>query len=270
MLPSNNPNSISIIPWKMFHIFSSMKYHKIEAERDSSLRQIRQNEERGGHENDGSVQPLQSSPVSKESSYKHFWYIMVAENVALLILIPLFCWKLFSPSPTNLQYQSLTIDNKSYPSGQLSWSQRFEALPCGKSPEEAKARGCRFDMLATAWLPPRCIDDELVDEFIKLGNWQFYTEMHGDKKHDSYEPEFLGSFSEPKSIWTTRAWHHMHCLYMWKKIGRALVRGRSTDAETVSEPHTQHCMRAMEEVVFGPPRDPDEIEVFLEVIYPPC
>ena len=62
----------------------------------------------------------------------------------------------------------------------------------------------------------------------------------------------------------------MHCLYMWKKIGRALVKGTATDAETVSEPHTQLCMGAMEEVVLGPPRDPNEIEVFLEVIYPPC
>lgn len=131
----------------------------------------------------------------KKTLYRHFLYILIAENI-LLVLICFISWRTFMPPPTNLRYQSLTPDNKSYPSGQLTWSQHFEAVPCDKSPEEAKARGCRFDMLATAWLPPRCIDYELVDGFTKLGNWQFYTEMHGSKKHSSYEPEVFGIHHE--------------------------------------------------------------------------
>ncbi|KAM3547960.1 hypothetical protein ARSEF4850_009697 [Beauveria asiatica] len=202
------------------------------------------------------------------SSWQLFWAMTVEAVVMLAGLYVVL--KMSTVAPTNLQYQRLTPDNKSYPAGQLSWSQNFQALPCGKSPAEALARGCRFDMLATAWLPPRCIDDELVDEFTRLGNWQFYTEKHGTTKHASYVPEHLGSLSMPRAIWTTRSWHHMHCLYMWKKIGRALVRGTSSDAETVSEPHTHHCMKAMQEIVFGPPRDPNEVIIFLEVIYPPC
>ncbi|KAM4067390.1 hypothetical protein HRG_001343 [Hirsutella rhossiliensis] len=210
-----------------------------------------------------------SSPAPKSPLRRHSLEILLAANIAVALVL-LICWGAFVPPPTNLKYESVTPDNKSYPSGQLTWSQHFEAIPCGKSPEEAQARGCRFDMLATAWLPPRCIDDELVDEFMSLGDWEFYTEMHGSIKHSSYEPEILGSFSKPKSIWTSRSWHHMHCLYMWKKVVRALVKGTPVDAETVSGPHTHHCMKAMEEVVFGPHRDPDEIEVFLEIIYPPC
>lgn len=200
---------------------------------------------------------------------KHTVILIILENILLASAL-LLVLRPSSPPATNLVYERLTLDNKTFPSGSLSWSQTFEALPCGRTPEEAKARGCKFDMLATAWLPPRCIDYELVEEFMKLGDWQFYPEYHGNHTYASYEPEYLGSISKPRSIWTTRAWHHMHCLYMWKKIGRALVKGTPSDAETVSEPHTHHCMKAMEEVVYGPPRDPHEVEVFLEIIYPPC
>ncbi|KAK0387380.1 hypothetical protein NLU13_5692 [Sarocladium strictum] len=238
-----------------------MSYHKFKSEDTSDHDQ---DDSSGGNEDDLSNH---TSPISRW--YLRMLYILLAENFLLVIAFVLF-WKALVPKPTNLQYQILTPDNKAFPLGHLAWAQSFEALPCGKTPDEAKARGCQFDMLATAWLPPRCIDYELVDEFMKLGDWQFYTEMHGGQKHSSYEPEYLGSFSEPKSIWTSRAWHHMHCLYMWKKIGRALVRGTPSDAETISEPHTHHCMKAMEEVIFGPHRDPNEIEVFIEVIYPPC
>ena len=142
-------------PLKKCPIHVNMKYHKVEAARDSSLHQSKGS---GEDEDDDSVQLEQKSNMPKEPDHKHFWYLVVAENFVLVTIIVVFCWKIFVPPPTNLHYQILTTDNKTYPSGQLSWSQHFEALPCGKSPEEAKARGCRFDMLATAWLPPRCID----------------------------------------------------------------------------------------------------------------
>ncbi|KAH8585777.1 hypothetical protein B0O99DRAFT_646207 [Bisporella sp. PMI_857] len=237
-----------------------MKYDKIETIEDHEL-----------HEevNEGFLHCEEtSSPPTTQLSRPLLWFL--AAEHALIAFVFIISWNTFVPPSTNLQYQVLTADNKSYPSGQLSWSQNFEALPCGKTPEEAKARGCRFDMLATAWLPPRCIDYELVDEFMELGHWQFYTEMHGTTKHSSYEPELLGSISEPRSIWTSRSWHLIHCLYMWKKIGRALVKGTHVDSETVSEPHTTHCLKSIEEVVFGTHRDPNEIDDFLEIIYPPC
>lgn len=41
----------------------------------------------------------------------------------------------------------------------------FTPKPCGTSPASARSRGCRFDIISSSWLSPRCIDDELVHEF---------------------------------------------------------------------------------------------------------
>lgn len=196
--------------------------------------------------------------------------ILIFENILIVIALLIF-WRTLVPPPTNLNYQVLTADNKTYPSGPLSWSQNFEPLPCGKTPEEARARGCEFDMLVTAWLPPRCIDRELVDEFTALGEWDFYTKYHAkeEDKFDTYDPDFLGSVNQ--TIYTERRWHITHCLFMFKKLTRALVNGWPVDAEAVSEPHTEHCMKTFtEQMLFGPKLDLDEIETYLEIIYPPC
>ena len=211
-----------------------------------------------------------TSSATKTHRLSSVLWLLVAENILIAFAI-LALWKIFVPTSTNLHYQVLTADNKAYPSGPLSWSQHFEALPCGKTPEEAQARGCQFDMLVTAWLPPRCIDRELVEEFMTVGNWDFYTKRNGteEEKFSTYDPSFIGSVN--KTIWTTRRWHVTHCLFMFKKLSRALVNGWMTDAEAVSEPHTEHCMKTfIEQQLFGPGRDLDEIETYLEIIYPPC
>ncbi|EED21440.1 hypothetical protein TSTA_086730 [Talaromyces stipitatus ATCC 10500] len=216
---------------------------------------------------------LSSGPKTHRQAISRRWIwpcIFIFENIFIVIVL-LILWKRVVPAPTNLNYQVLTADNKTYPSGPLSWSQHFEALPCGRTPEEARARGCEFDMLVTAWLPPRCIDRELVDEFQALGEWDFYTKYHGVEgdKFGSYDPDFLGSVNQ--TIYTERRWHITHCLFMFKKLTRALVNGWPVDAEAVSEPHTEHCMKTFtEQMLFGPALDLDEVETYLEIIYPPC
>ncbi|KAH8799358.1 hypothetical protein F5884DRAFT_119822 [Xylogone sp. PMI_703] len=175
--------------------------------------------------------------------------------------------KSFTIPLTDLTYAVLTADNKSFPSGQLTWSQHFEPLPCGTTPSEALARGCHFDMIATAWLPPRCIDFQLIDEFMAAGHWDFYTTRNGTTRY-SNEPDVLGS--QTGLIWTTNRWHAVHCLYMWKKLNRALVNGWSTDAETVTQSHTGHCIKTIEELFLDRTVDPDKRQSIMQVIYPPC
>ncbi|KAL1860562.1 hypothetical protein VTK73DRAFT_7289 [Phialemonium thermophilum] len=198
------------------------------------------------------------------------WFVLALEHVLLVVLLVVL-WKTLVPPRTQLHYQVLTADNKSYPSGPLSWSHRFEALPCGRTPQEAVERGCEFDMLVTAWLPPRCIDRALVDEFLRVGQWQFYTKWHGTEadRLPTYDPAYVGSLN--RTIWTSRRWHVTHCLFMFKKLSRALVRGWTVDGEAVSEPHMEHCMKTyVDQVLFGPGLDLDEVETYLEIIYPPC
>lgn len=166
------------------------------------------------------------------------------------------------PSPTDLREAVLTADGKSFPSGQLTWSHKFTPLPCGKTPAEAKARGCHFDIIATAWLPPRCIDHELAAEFAAVHPWRYFRDPNGTEPLLD-DPDTLGS--QTGLIWTTHRWHWAHCLYMWKKLNRALVHGWVTDAETIKQGHTDHCVKTILLMA-----EPDAIRSIVEIIYPPC
>ncbi|KAK4032611.1 hypothetical protein C8A01DRAFT_40937 [Parachaetomium inaequale] len=170
-------------------------------------------------------------------------------KAALLAAAFLGGWELAAPPPTSLHEHVLTQDGKSFPSGQLTWAQTFTPLPCGKTPSEAIAQG-HFDPIATAWLPPKCIDYELVDEFAALHNWKFYAFPNGTGQYTD-DPDTLGSQTAP--IWTTRRWHAAHCFI--------------TDGETVKQGHTDHCITTILDLADG---DPDVVGAILEIIYPPC
>lgn len=43
--------------------------------------------------------------------------------------------------------------------------------PCGSTPSEARAASCVFDIVAFSWLPPRCHDAELGEEFRQQKDW---------------------------------------------------------------------------------------------------
>lgn len=46
---------------------------------------------------------------------------------------------------------------------------RSVSCSCGKSVAEALKLGCKYDLLASAWLPEQCRDDELSAEFDRSG-----------------------------------------------------------------------------------------------------
>ncbi|PVH72015.1 hypothetical protein DL98DRAFT_434033 [Cadophora sp. DSE1049] len=188
------------------------------------------------------------------------WYCGL--QVVIILITVLITLELATPAPTNLHNAILTTDEKSFPSGHLSWTQNFTPLPCGNTPTEALTKGCHFDLVATAWLPPKCIDYELAAEFAALHPWQYYSHRNGTDPLPN-DADILGMVTG--NIWTTDRWHAAHCLFMWKKLNRAIVRGWMTDAETVKLAHTDHCVMNILNM-----EDPNAIRGVMEVIYPPC
>ena len=197
------------------------------------------------------------SPLSRLLSWYRYFI-----SVTLLLMTFGIAWEIAGPRPTNLQDKVLTKDGKSFPSGQLTWSHNFEPLPCGTTPEEAIARGCHFDIIATAWLPPKCIDHQLIAEFEASYHWLYFRNPNGTDLYPS-DHDTLGS--QNTTIWTTFRWHVAHCLYMWRKLNRALVQGHMTDGETITQKHTDHCSKVILQMT-----NPDSIATIVEIIYPPC
>lgn len=126
---------------------------------------------------------------------------------------------------------------------------------CGTSVTEAKSKDCKFDSLATAWLPPACRDDELTAEFERVGplgngTWPYYSDLR--KEHllsvDELAAKADSKDEEARRYYVTSEWFVARCLFYWRKIERAKTRGttieksyldNSTHGHDVSNWH--HC-----------------------------
>lgn len=108
---------------------------------------------------------------------------------------------------------------------------------CGTSPTEARALGCEFDVMSFSWLPSRCYDGELVDDFLGARAWQWFAD---EDKHHIVELEQVrtGSYD---SLYVTMEYHLYHCQYMWTKMHRAILAGRPLDGYIANLMHTTHC-----------------------------
>ena len=98
---------------------------------------------------------------------------------------------------------------------------------CGSSISEAKSKNCKFDSLATAWLPPTCRDDELTAEFERSGPlaggaWPYYKDL---RKTHLLSVEELANMADNESgdrtYYTTTEWFVARCLFYWRKMERA-------------------------------------------------
>jgi len=49
---------------------------------------------------------------------------------------------------------------------------------CGNSTEEARARGCKYDVLLNNWVPAPCFDQEWVDEYLEDNSWGAYADKN--------------------------------------------------------------------------------------------
>ncbi|KAE9984657.1 hypothetical protein EG327_004971 [Venturia inaequalis] len=138
---------------------------------------------------------------------------------------------------------SLDIGRRCLEVAYTKWStgsQRDVCDVCGNGPEEARALGCSFDVLRTAWLPPFCIDLELTSEFEQAGpngSWPYWLDQKGTKPIDASSlPDMWGT-----KVWTTYGWHVAHCIFTWRKEWRAFV-GKEVHVDGGSgEMHIQHC-----------------------------
>lgn len=114
---------------------------------------------------------------------------------------------------------------------------------CGTSAAEAKARGCRFDIMSFSWLPPVCDDKEVTEMFLEAGNWTWSRDPQG-KHVISQEDVGTGDF---EYLFTNYRYHLTHCVYIWQKFHRALFTGDLSriDGYSAGIGHTEHCSKML-------------------------
>ncbi|PVH94002.1 hypothetical protein DM02DRAFT_509826, partial [Periconia macrospinosa] len=111
---------------------------------------------------------------------------------------------------------------------------------CGSSSEEARAKGCVYDVMMTAWMKPECYDKELSDYFFyrDSGNWTFYLDPEGTIVLP-HEALFRGEYTE---YWVKGTYHFSHCSYIWaKQMQQMGKRPLTLDSKARNWRHTIHC-----------------------------
>lgn len=131
-------------------------------------------------------------------------------------------------------------------------------LTCGKSVQEAKSRGCQYDILTNHWMPNQCSDDFGVKEYQSDGTWLPFGDGNRTKELTVDE---LGDLP---FYYTSMRDHVVHCAMLWKRQFRALSEGwKYVDSITVSAKHTGHCADFLMEKADVPVYRQTSIKVFV-------
>ena len=133
---------------------------------------------------------------------------------------------------------------------------------CGYTPEEARRRGCTFDLVSFSWLPDDCLDAEIEAEFLNAADWHFFHDINATVEASLDEVRR----GEAKGFYVPWTFHTAHCGYLFKKLHRAVRRGGKVDSYIWDYNHTMHCVQFM----LDPPPEVLTAHQFTFRKYPYC
>ncbi|EXJ82763.1 hypothetical protein A1O3_06578 [Capronia epimyces CBS 606.96] len=108
---------------------------------------------------------------------------------------------------------------------------------CGYSADEARAKGCVFDVMMQLWTPAACFDEVLSNRFLDVGNWTWYVDSSATT---SYTLEEMRK-GEHDAVYVAQDYHVTHCIYAWEKLVRAMRNQEPLIMELISYDHVIHC-----------------------------
>jgi len=108
---------------------------------------------------------------------------------------------------------------------------------CGYTPQEARDRGCVFDVMMQLWTPAACFDEVLSNRFLEVGNWTWYADP-GAEHVFTLEEMRKG---EHDAVYVAQDYHITHCIYAWERLVRAMRTRSPLITELISYDHVIHC-----------------------------
>lgn len=138
-----------------------------------------------------------------------------------------------------------------------------EAHPCGFDANTARDRGCNFDPLTFAWLPPACYDYNLTAEFLQLQDWAWWRERADGSRRQLSLINVMQSSDDV--LFVSWEYHRQHCVYLWLKMHRAMLAGVAIDGVSMLDIITDVC-----DGVLRSERDVDDTSVPGYIRYPSC
>lgn len=132
-----------------------------------------------------------------------------------------------------------TVDDPGHFEPHLDGVEIIEVGNCGNSSEEARAKGCIFDVMSILWVTPECYDAELAEEF--KTHWDHEWWAHRKADPQDQVPYDVVAQGEWKYLWVEWEYHQLHCTFMWRKMHRAILNHWPMEDRLMSWGHTLHC-----------------------------
>ncbi|MCJ1329216.1 hypothetical protein MMC10_005894 [Thelotrema lepadinum] len=128
------------------------------------------------------------------------------------------------------------------PSTNISHGIPAPEFDCGWSPAEARAKGCKFDVVTTSWMPEACSTD-YTSEYVSTSDdgqgYQFFTDKSGTRP---ITPNELREYDYTMRFWSTKKWHLTHCLFIFKRFYDAVEKGKRITTHEQEMEHADHCV----------------------------
>lgn len=112
---------------------------------------------------------------------------------------------------------------------------------CGSTIQEARAKGCVYDVVLVAWLQPDCFDSELHEAYLSDHDYPFWLDRSLETP-TTLEEVRLGNHD---TVYSSAEFHLAHCAYFMEQSVRGFRNGRMVDNITLDNEHTEHCARSL-------------------------
>jgi hypothetical protein len=130
-------------------------------------------------------------------------------------------------------------------------------LTCGNSTQEAKALGCKYDVLLNHWVAAPCLDEDWIAEYEDDGSWAAFADENMTQQIKTVE-----EMSEREFYYTSVRDHINHCGTMWKKQFWALYREQTALDSLIASPgHTDHCAHYLMDIAMRNETEPTKVEI---------
>ncbi|UQC76901.1 uncharacterized protein CLUP02_02367 [Colletotrichum lupini] len=117
---------------------------------------------------------------------------------------------------------ALSQPSASYNSGQRhNITTGRTRISCGNTTKEARAKGCKYDVLLNHWVPAQCFDKDSVDEYQEDASWGAFADKNMTQQLT------IDEMSERDFYWTSIRDHINHCAIMWRRQFYALYDERA-------------------------------------------
>lgn len=121
--------------------------------------------------------------------------------------------------------------------GSLKTVEEQPIQDCGFTPDEARAKGCVFDVMMQLWTPAACFDEILSNRFLEVGNWTWYADPSASHVFTLEEMRK----GEHDAVYVAQDYHITHCIYAWEMLVRAMRNQSPLITELISYDHVIHC-----------------------------